>query len=75
MEFLKKFRTLRKHLELKAKLSFDEKKFVENNKFHKLAVSDPSSSENDPKTVEKGDITPQKKYQSSKDINHLDTTA
>ena len=74
VEFLKNFRMLRKHVDLKAKLHFDEKKYVENNRFHKLTISDPSSSDNEPKAASRN-ISSQKMNQSSNEINHLDMTS
>ena len=45
VKFLQNFRLLRKHVDLKVKLKFDERKYVENNRFQKLTVSDSSSSD------------------------------
>ena len=59
---------------LKAKLKFDEKKYVESNKLKKLVVSDPSSSETDYKKVNTP-TSPKKQNQNLSKSEHLDTTA
>ena len=59
---------------LKAKLSFDEKKYVESNKLKKLVVSEPSSSETDYKNVNTP-TSPKKSSQNKSQLEHIDTTA
>ena len=48
-------RLLKKHVDLKIKLNYDEKRYVENNRFTKLTLTDPSDSNSgkDPKNNEK----------------------
>ena len=50
VQFIQNFRMLIKHVELKLKLDHDEKRYVENNRFHKLAVSGSSGSDTESKT-------------------------
>ena len=45
VKFLQSYRLLRKHVELKAKLEYEEKKYVENNRFTKLSVTETSGSD------------------------------
>ena len=45
VHFMQQFRVLQRTVALKLKLSYEEKTFVENNRFPKLQLSDSSSDD------------------------------
>ena len=45
MHFMQQFRVLQRTVALKLKLNYEEKTFVENNRFPKLQLSDSSSGD------------------------------
>ena len=67
--FIQQFRLLQRIVLLKLKLTYEEKTFVENNRFTKLQLSGPDSSDDD---EDDGVSTPGRSPDHKPDMNRYD---